>query len=1272
MTKKFFSLLLACLLLLSCMFTVNANSLNPIIDEGITVTYEEFTELSGAEGNSFPDGSSAKALVNITKAGYYKVLISAQETSGNDKILLDVNESGEAYSVSFEGGKKLYTAGCFAFEEGSNTISFEAKANVHIESITVVPVDVELAEETTFEAEKFVSTNLTAKATDRYVDKTDSGVDNVGAIQYNNNDLWASYRVYSESTALYDITMHCYNLKERNVFSVTDMNDNELATGKYVSANEYVFKDVALSEGLNEIKIKSKSGLFVSITQTNSVYSYALSFVRTKSIGEYEVSSSAETIIEPSGFLNRTEGTEKSGTAILMSGEGEASYVLKADRAGYYKILLDGQTTEDTKAEVNVSVNEEEFISKFVDRQRRNTAGRFYLEEGKNNLTLKIKSGEVKITNIRVIFIEFDILDENVVVIPAQDYWQTTTSETDFVDNQYSGYSITTEELGKLVGAVAVVNEGSVTYRLNVQEEGIYRLSSVVTMNIESVPFELTVNDKVIGTKRMQKTNTDNNVVYTDLGIVSLDEGENTFKLRDTSGTGDYIFLYGFGVKKECGIIETDGLEVLGKTVENGGSVSKGADTFCVKFTEEIDGDLFNSSNVKFTSGGTAVDVICQSEGKNGYVIVKEALEKNKTYEISVSGITDKFGIYSADDAFFTFTTDGEDEGYSKVKIESAGYVDEKAIIKGCVLTERETGIKGRKVSAYYHRGANGEFEYAQETVSADSGEFEITFTMPSGSETDTYKFKLMADYQEETVTADLIYLSPSTREEIFGAFKSADTPEKVYEVLDIYKDKLMINPAIDLLLVSDKDKYYAHFEKKLFGGYEEFITFYKANIALEIVNQTSSGGEFVIENLLTNDDLCAAAGIDNEKASYIVNNKNEFLSQIVGMTLTDAEDLKAEFEKLINEYLCKEYLKEKTEVKAENKSAYIGSGVEILLDLLAEQTDVTEICYTLTTDTKGLFDGALVEKVNGINAEATIEDRKITVKANSSNGEMSEVCTVKLVANESLGENVVKIEGMVSYDVGIPYAIELPLKDKEVTITISKNTSDAPLKESISSNGTSGSPGKSNGGGGNGGGTSFVPDVPDAPIDKPQTDSFYFDDLDSVSWAEESINTLLAKGIISESVDKKFNPNTNVKREEFAKMLVLALEITKPGENVKTFKDVPKDAWYYDYVNLAASYGLINGYDDGTFGSGKYITREEMATLIYRILISLGAKKPENVETFADDYLISDYAKEAVSAIKTFEIMNGVGDNMFAPKNNVTRAMSAKVVFNMLKVVGK
>ena len=76
------------------------------------------------------------------------------------------------------------------------------------------------------------------------------------------------------------------------------------------------------------------------------------------------------------------------------------------------------------------------------------------------------------------------------------------------------------------------------------------------------------------------------------------------------------------------------------------------------------------------------------------------------------------------------------------------------------------------------------------------------------------------------------------------------------------------------------------------------------------------------------------------------------------------------------------------------------------------------------------------------------------------------------------------------------------------------------------------------------------------------------------------------------------------------------------------------------------------------------------MAVMLYNLLKSNNAELNDGGEAFDDDEQISDYAKEAVYALAGAGIINGVGDNRFAPHGNATRAESAKVIFGAMKLL--
>lgn len=175
------------------------------------------------------------------------------------------------------------------------------------------------------------------------------------------------------------------------------------------------------------------------------------------------------------------------------------------------------------------------------------------------------------------------------------------------------------------------------------------------------------------------------------------------------------------------------------------------------------------------------------------------------------------------------------------------------------------------------------------------------------------------------------------------------------------------------------------------------------------------------------------------------------------------------------------------------------------------------------------------------------------------------------------------------------------------------------------------------------------------------------FSDLDGYQWAEEAISYMKSQGIINGIGGGLFAPASKVKREEFAKMIVLAFDI--PLADVDTqFDDVKQGEWYAQYVSSATDNAIVNGTGDGMFGIGKNITREDMAVMCYRAVQKFGVKLEvkRGEPNFADS--ISEYAAEAVNALYSAEIINGTGENLFGAKNGATRAEAAKLLYEILK----
>ncbi|OCA91810.1 S-layer homology domain-containing protein [Pseudobacillus wudalianchiensis] len=135
--------------------------------------------------------------------------------------------------------------------------------------------------------------------------------------------------------------------------------------------------------------------------------------------------------------------------------------------------------------------------------------------------------------------------------------------------------------------------------------------------------------------------------------------------------------------------------------------------------------------------------------------------------------------------------------------------------------------------------------------------------------------------------------------------------------------------------------------------------------------------------------------------------------------------------------------------------------------------------------------------------------------------------------------------------------------------------------------------------------------------------------------------------------------PDEKVTRAQFTKILVNALSL-KEGAKVKEFSDVKSAKWYYNYVRIASSQGIITGRSDGKFYPDENITRDQMAVMIYRAFKGSVAF-PTSIKTFKD-VPAKSFAYEAVVKLAANGIIQGYGDT-FKPQNPATRGQAIAIL---------
>ena len=245
-----------------------------------------------------------------------------------------------------------------------------------------------------------------------------------------------------------------------------------------------------------------------------------------------------------------------------------------------------------------------------------------------------------------------------------------------------------------------------------------------------------------------------------------------------------------------------------------------------------------------------------------------------------------------------------------------------------------------------------------------------------------------------------------------------------------------------------------------------------------------------------------------------------------------------------------------------------------------------------------------------------------------------------------------------------VSVTLDITVKFRE---TVQNGKIDIVIKKNVTNMPSGGSPGGSSGGGSYGGTTgSFAGGTGNAAQTGVSSSNKPFTDVENDFWAIKEIAKLKELNVISGTGDGSFNPSASVKREEFVKMLVSVLNPETVGAE-KEFNDLDKNAWYYPYIIRAAQAGIAGGYEDGSFGIGNAITRQDLAVMIYNSMKGKDGFNELHGDVFADDSDIADYAKKAVYAMRANGLMKGKGNNLFDPRAYVTRAEAAVVIYRIM-----
>lgn len=174
-----------------------------------------------------------------------------------------------------------------------------------------------------------------------------------------------------------------------------------------------------------------------------------------------------------------------------------------------------------------------------------------------------------------------------------------------------------------------------------------------------------------------------------------------------------------------------------------------------------------------------------------------------------------------------------------------------------------------------------------------------------------------------------------------------------------------------------------------------------------------------------------------------------------------------------------------------------------------------------------------------------------------------------------------------------------------------------------------------------------------------------YFPDVPQSHWACDTIASLVQSGIINGMPDGTFNPEGEVTREQFIKMLVVALNENYANDSLKSvFIDVTENTWSKPYIHCAVSSGIIftDEFENKLFEPTKPITRGMVALWIKN---GLGINTNSKC-SFSD--VTDEKEKQAVAVLEEAGITTGYEDGTFKPQNTLTRAEAAAFIKRTLE----
>lgn len=172
------------------------------------------------------------------------------------------------------------------------------------------------------------------------------------------------------------------------------------------------------------------------------------------------------------------------------------------------------------------------------------------------------------------------------------------------------------------------------------------------------------------------------------------------------------------------------------------------------------------------------------------------------------------------------------------------------------------------------------------------------------------------------------------------------------------------------------------------------------------------------------------------------------------------------------------------------------------------------------------------------------------------------------------------------------------------------------------------------------------------------------FTDTPVDAWFHDAVEEMVSRGLMNGVSATEFAPNNTLNRAMV--VTVLYREAGEPEAGKSTFTDIPDGEWYADAVAWAQENGVVNGVSETEFAPMNAVTREQIATILYRYSCA-EAPDATALERFPDADKISDYARDAMAWAVSEGIFSGDDLGNLNPTNSATRAEFATILMRYI-----